>query len=268
MSTTIGAVLAAIAAVFATFGFILFGKPKGSEGSSNSTPIEQVRPSVLPETVPNREETAVMPNVEISETLPPPSDSAIDPWNEEQIALIPEGASDALTLETVEQPELETELEQSERELADSEEEPTELNLDDANQVMEPVETQAFRSVPAIRYNSSNPAPIATIQQVPFAVIQDPQRPESQELQELSQKILAWGVSGTVEDLKTVMSYGKHPDPLIRRYVAVAIGQVATAGAIGDEVKAAVPVLEALSQDSDTKVQKMAAKSLRVIQGR
>ena len=96
--------------------------------------------------------------------------------------------------------------------------------------------------------------------------IRDPNCP-APESQELSQQILAWGRSGTAENLKTVLSYAQHPDAMIRRYVVVAIGQMATAGTIGTEIKSAIPVLEALGTDSDEKVQKMAIKSLKAIQG-
>jgi hypothetical protein len=249
MSSAMGVVLAVIAAVLATASFILFGKPKGQEIQSEVT-IERVKPEVPSEVPVVKEDGAAA--IEASQPLPPQADASVDPWVDESGAQ----NSEALTLETVEQPE-ET--------FVASGEEPMMVNLDDATQVVEPLEAQSGRVVSSARYGSENV--VVEVQSVPFAVIQDPLRPASLELQALSQKILAWGSSGSAEDLKTVMSYGKHPDPLIRRYVAVAIGQVATAGAIGDEVKSAVPVLEALSQDSDTKVQKMAAKSLRVIQG-
>ncbi len=257
MNATLGAVLAAIAAVFATIGFILFGKPKTSTTSA-SIPTEKVLPNpVQDKPIVKTPETAPI----IPEALPV-GDASVDPWADEPAAL---------TLETVEQVESNNVLNSPsdnsapETPMVEDRPEVIELNLDEATQVNEPVQSEF--SIPTTRYSSV--AKVATspmVQQVPFAAIQDPQRPASSELQDLSQKILAWGNSGTVENLKTVMSYEKHPDALIRRYVAVAIGQSATQGTIGPDIQSAIPVLEALTLDSDVKVQKMALKSLNSIQ--
>jgi hypothetical protein len=255
MSGTIGAVLAAIAAVFATIGFIMFGKPKATETSTRTVTEQVVRPDpVSPEPKPLSKLPIEAP---IDSQPLPVGDASVDPWADETAAL---------TLETVEQPEegygaigseFPTEV--------SADETPTELNLDDATQVDEPM--QGAPVTQTARYSSVAPnAPISpVVQQVPYSVIQDPQRPASSELRTLSQNILAWGSSGTAEDLKTVISYGQHPDPLIRRYVAVAIGQAAQ-GPIGSDIQSAVPVLEALTIDPDQKVQKMALKSLNSIQ--
>jgi hypothetical protein len=269
MSGVTGAVLAAIAAVFATIGFIMFGKPKATETSTRTATEQVVRPDpVNPEPKP----LSKLP-IEPPDSQPlPMGDASVDPWADETAAL---------TLDTVEQTEegyaaigSEFPAEGSTDDSADSsaevavnpvEEAPIELNLDDATQVDEPMQGSPITQT--TRYSSVAPnAPVSpVVQQVPYSVIQDPQRPASSELRTLSQNILAWGSSGTAEDLKTVISYGQHPDPLIRRYVAVAIGQAAQ-GAIGSDIQSAVPVLEALSIDSDQKVQKMALKSLNTIQ--
>ena len=251
--STIGAVLAAIAAVVATFGYILFGKPK-AETTRTVAPTEKVElepsvsaPTVLAPTV--SATTWVEPSIPL-----PVADASVDPWDDET----PKAALslEALTLDTVEQPEESLE-DQS------SDEPPIELNLDDATQVNEvgqsSVEISTARyAVPSVQENP--------IRSQVFVAIRDPNCPPP-ESQELSQKILAWGQSGTAENLKTVLSYAQHPDPVIRRYVAVAIGQVMTVGTIGAEIQSAVPVLETLTLDSDAKVQKIAAKSLKVIQG-
>ncbi len=272
MSGVTGAVLAAIAAVFATIGFIMFGKPKATE-SSTRTATEQV---IQPDPVrPDPVQSVPSPTFE-PEALPV-GDASVDPWadepqsNGQQPSEQPFGEqSDALTLDSVEQPEETYAAVGSDvsnevsTEVAD--EAPIELNLDEATQVAEPVQSEF--SIPTVRYSStaSKFAVSPAVQQVPFAAIHDPQRPSSPELQTLSQQILAWGSSGTAENLKTVISYDKHPDALIRRYVAVAIGQAASQGTIGPEIQSAIPVLEALTLDSDAKVQKVALKSLNNIQ--
>jgi hypothetical protein len=260
MSGVTGAVLAAIAAVLATIGFIMFGKPKATETSTRTATEQVVRPDPV-----NPEPTRAPIEPPIDSQPLPMGDASVDPWADEPAAL---------TLDTVEQPEegygaigSEFPAEVSTDDSADSsaEESPIELNLDDATQVNEPMQGSPITQT--TRYSSVAPnAPVSpVVQQVPYSVIQDPQRPASSELRTLSQNILAWGGSGTAEDLKTVISYGQHPDPLIRRYVAVAIGQAAQ-GPIGSDIQSAVPVLEALSIDSDQKVQKMALKSLNTIQ--
>jgi hypothetical protein len=265
MSGTIGAVLAAIAAVFATIGFIMFGKPKATETRDRTTTEQVVRPEPFNPDKPLFEPPIAVP---IEPEPLPVGDATVDPWADEPATL---------TLDTVEQPEegyaaIGSEGSDNVSDEAAMTYDPSdviELNLDDATQVNEPVQSEF--SVPTARHSSnvdkSAASPLSpSVQQVPFAAIQDPQRPSSPELQTLSQQILAWGNSGTAESLKTVMSYDKHPDALIRRYVAVAIGQVAAQGTIGSDIQSAVPVLEALSLDSDLKVQKMALKSLNSIQ--
>ena len=246
--STIGAVLAAIAAVVATFGYILFGKPK-AETNRTIAPTEKVRsePTVLAPTV--SEPKWVEPSIP-----DPIADASVDPWDDEtsKAAL----TLDALTLDTVEQPE-ESLDDQS------SDDIPIELNLDDATQVNEDVQSSLEISTARYRVPSDQES---LIRSQMFVAIRDPNCPPL-DSQELSQQILAWGQSGTAENLNTVLSYAQHPEAVIRRYVAVAIGQVMTVGTIGDEIQSAVPVLEALTTDSDAKVQKIAAKSLTTIRG-
>lgn len=262
MSGSIGAVLAAIAAVVATFGYILFGKPK-PEANRTVAPIEKVQlEPIVPAPIVSAP-TDLTPTVPATEwvepSIPAPiSDASIDPWDDapptEALTSDALASADALTLDTVEQEGVSSE--------RFSDEIPVELNLDDATQVNEVV--QSSSEISASRYASSVQA--NPIRSQVFVAIRDPNCP-APESQELSQQILAWGRSGTAENLKTVLSYAQHPDAMIRRYVVVAIGQMATAGTIGTEIKSAIPVLEALGTDSDEKVQKMAIKSLKAIQG-
>ncbi len=274
MSGVTGAVLAAIAAVFATIGFIMFGKPKATESGTRTATEQVIQPDpVRPDPI------QPMPSSIIEPEALPVGDASVDPWADEQPSSEQPSSeqSDALTLDTVEQPEetyaaigLDGSNESSnevadETPMVEDRSEVIELNLDEATQVNEPLQSEF--TVPTTRYSSVAKFAVSPmVQQVPFAAIHDPQRPSSPELQTLSQQILAWGSSGTAENLKTVISYDKHPDALIRRYVAVAIGQAASQGTIGSDIQSAIPVLEALTLDSDVKVQKMALKSLNSIQ--
>ena len=249
MNSTVGAVLAAIAALVATFGYILFGKPKAEE-TRTVVPTEKV----LEPTVP------AIKWVEPS--IPEPiADASVDPWDDGTTDGTTDEITDktstaALTLDTVEEAEgLPGE--------GSSDDIPVELNLDDATQVNE--SEQSLLEISTARYAVSSVEENSIRSQV-FVAIRDPNRPPL-ESQELSQQILAWGQSGTAENFNTVLSYAQHPEAMIRSYVAVAIGQVMVVGTIGAEIQSAVPVLETLILDSDTKVQKIAAKSLKVIRG-
>ncbi|MCY7407999.1 MAG: hypothetical protein LH631_11665 [Alkalinema sp. CAN_BIN05] len=249
MTSTMGAILAAIAAVVVTFGYILFGKPK-AETTRTIAQIEKVQsePTAPTVSVPIVSETKwVEPSI-----ADPILDTNADPWNEE---ITEETSTAALTLDTVEQEGLLDE--------QSSEDIPVELNLDDATQVNEVV--QSSLEISTARYGVLSDQE-SLIRSQTFVAIRDPNCPPL-DSQELSQQILAWGQSGTAENLKTVLSYAKHPEAVIRRYVAVAIGQVMAVGTIGAEIQSAVPVLETLTVDSDAKVQKIAAKSLKGIQG-
>lgn len=241
MNSTVGAVLAAIAAVVATFGYILFGKPKAEE-TRTVAPTEKVLEPTVP--APKWVEPSIPAPIE---------DASVDPWDD---GTPDQTSTGALTLDTVEQVE-------GLPDKGASDDIPIELNLDDATQVNE--SDQSLVEISTARYGVSS-IKESSVQSQVFVAIRDPNCP-SPESQELSQQILAWGELGTAENLKTVLSYAKHPEAVIRRYVAVAICQVATKGTTGSDIQSAVPVLETLILDSDTKVQKIAATSLKVIQG-
>jgi hypothetical protein len=242
MTSGMGAVLAAIAAVVATFGYILFGKPKAEE-TRTVAPTEKVQ---LEPTVPAPKW--------VEPSIPAPiADASVDPWDD---GTTDQTSTGALTLDTVEQVE-------GLPDKGSSDDIPVELNLDDATQANE--SDPPLLEISTARYAVSSVEESSVRSQV-FVAIRDPNCPPP-ESQELSQQILAWGQSGTAENLKTVLSYAQNPEAMIRRYVAVAIGQIATTATIGSEIQSAVPVLETLTLDLDAKVQKIAAKSLKVIQG-
>ena len=244
------AILAAIAAVVATFGYILFSKPK-AETTRTIAPTEKVQLD------PTISAPAVSETKWVEPSIPDPIlDTTVDPWNDETTdETTDETSTAALTLDTVEQEGLLDE--------QSSEDIPVELNLDDSTQVNEVV--QSSLEISTARYGVPSDQE-SLIRSQTFVAIRDPNCPPL-DSQELSQQILTWGQSGTAENLKTVLSYAQHPEALIRRYVAVAIGQVMAVGTIGAEIQSAVPVLETLTVDSDAKVQKIAAKSLKGIQG-
>jgi HEAT repeats len=100
----------------------------------------------------------------------------------------------------------------------------------------------------------------------PFAAIQDPKRPSTPNLQDLSQEIISLGTAQKLSNVPPLLQYRNHADPLIRCYVAHAIGQIAAAHTIKSETQATIPFLGELAIDPDADVRQMALKALIRIQ--
>jgi HEAT repeats len=100
----------------------------------------------------------------------------------------------------------------------------------------------------------------------PFAAIHDPKRPSTPGLQDLSQEIINLGTAQKLSHVPQLLQYRNHADPLIRCYVAHAIGQIAAAHTIKSETQATIPFLGELAIDPDTGVRQMALKALIRIQ--
>jgi HEAT repeats len=98
----------------------------------------------------------------------------------------------------------------------------------------------------------------------PFAAIHDPLRPSTPSLQDLSQEIINLGTAQKLSHVPQLLQY--HADPLIRCYVAHAIGQIAAAHTIKSETQATIPFLGELAIDPDAAVRLMALKALIRIQ--
>jgi HEAT repeats len=121
--------------------------------------------------------------------------------------------------------------------------------------------TPAQSAAPA----SDHPAPTSA-SMPPFAAIQDPQRPSTPALQDLSQEILTMGQSQQLRYVPKLAQYATHSDPMIRRYVANALGQIAAPHTVTAEIETVIPVLGKLSQDSSLEVRQMALRALSGIQ--
>ncbi|MGI0490414.1 HEAT repeat domain-containing protein [Alkalinema pantanalense CENA528] len=271
-----------VAFLVAAFGWVLFGKPKGeTENKSESTevvtppqpespppelvtPIETINPptatvetdetlgNVITELPAQAEEPVDLINslpTEETSTGSSFSSNLEDPWADPSTQEIAQGS---ITFDEV------TPTEFSEA----SDEAPIEINVDDATQVLESHESSPSTPVTSsTRYNVGGP-----ILEVPFAAIQDPKRPKTSELQDLSQQILGWGTSRLLSNVPKVLPYATHNDPLIRSYVALALGQIATPHTVKAEIAKVIPVLGKLSQDSNGDVRAMAMKALSSIQ--
>ncbi len=100
----------------------------------------------------------------------------------------------------------------------------------------------------------------------PFAAIHDPKRPSTPSLQDLSQEIISLGMAQKLSNVPPLLQHRNHVDPLIRCYVAHAIGQIAAAHTIKSEIQATIPFLGELAIDADATVRQMALKALSRIQ--
>jgi HEAT repeat protein len=98
-----------------------------------------------------------------------------------------------------------------------------------------------------------------------FVPLQDPKRPSTPELEDLSQRILAWGESHQLANVPAILANVDHSDPLIRTYVAVALGKV-TVSHTPAELAAVITALGKLSQDKHPAVRNAAIKALSNIQ--
>jgi HEAT repeats len=100
----------------------------------------------------------------------------------------------------------------------------------------------------------------------PFAAIQDPKRPRTPDLQDLSQAIINLGMAQKLSNVPQLLQYRKHAEPMIRCYVAHAMGQIAAAHTVKSEIQSTIPFLGELARDPDREVQQMALKALSRVQ--
>jgi hypothetical protein len=96
----------------------------------------------------------------------------------------------------------------------------------------------------------------------PFAAIQDPKRPSTPALQDLSQEILDMGQSQQLRFIPKLIQSANHSDSMIRTYTAHAMGQIAANHPVQADIETMIPVLGKLSQDISLEVRSMALKAL------
>jgi HEAT repeats len=100
----------------------------------------------------------------------------------------------------------------------------------------------------------------------PFAAIHDPKRPSTPDLQDLSQEIVSLGTAQKLSNVPKLLQYRKHDDPLIRCYVAHALGNIAAAHTVKSEIQSTIPFLGELAADQAIEVRQMAIRALSRIQ--
>lgn len=284
------AVLGAIAAILATIGYLLFGKPKGEDTRSGQA-VEQVQ--VKASTVDTIGATSpvnstVAPIVdapvakrEIVEPVilePRQSEVSSHPLPEQTY-----GEVGGITLDTVEQPDAvqADAIDPNQAYYYDSKPEaPIELNFDDATQsnervpvhsesstlvsdlsaFAEPLTARRADPVPpmaiASRYSVNNPP----IQLAPYCILNDSKRPKSLDSQKLSQQLLTWGQS--VEQASQVIPYAQNEDPMIRKYVAQSLARMVKRTPDRSALSTVISTLETLSNDANEDVKSIARSGL------
>ena len=282
------AVLGAIAAILATIGYLLFGKPKGEDTRSGQA-VERVQ--VKASTVDAIGTTApVNPTVDPIVDLPVAERGIVEPvisepgQSEVSSHPLPEqtyGEVGGITLDTVEQPDAvqADAIDPNQAYYYDSKPEaPIELNFDDATQSNEMVPVQSEGSTPvsdlsafaeplsarradpvppmASSYSVNNPP----IQLAPYCILNDSKRPKSLDSQKLSQQLLTWGQS--VGQVNQVISYAQNEDPMIRKYVAQSLTLMVKKTPDRSVLSTVINTLETLSNDADEGVQSIARSGL------
>lgn len=282
------AVLGAIAAILATIGYLLFGKPKGEETRSGQT-VERVQ--VKASTVDAIGTTApVNPTVDPIVDLPVAERGIVEPvisepgQSEVSSHPLPEqtyGEVGGITLDTVEQPDAvqADAIDPNQAYYYDSKPEaPIELNFDDATQSNEMVPVQSEVSTPVsdlsafaepLSARRADPVPPmassysvnnSPIQLAPYCILNDSKRPKSLDSQKLSQQLLTWGQS--VEQVNQVISYAQNEDPMIRKYVAQSLTLMVKKTPDRSALSTVINTLETLSNDADEGVQSIARSGL------
>ena len=288
MNSAVLAVLGAIAAILATIGYLLFGKPKGEDTRSGQA-VERVQ--VNASSVDAIGTTApVNPTVDPIVDLPVAERGIVEPvisepgQSEVSSHPLPEqtyGEVGGITLDTVEQPDAvqADAIDPNQAYYYDSKPEaPIELNFDDATQSNEMVPVQSEVSTPvsdlsafaeplsarradpvppmASSYSVNNPP----IQLAPYCILNDSKRPKSLDSQKLSQQLLTWGQS--VEQVNQVISYAQNEDPMIRKYVAQSLTLMVKKTPDRSALSTVINTLETLSNDADEGVQSIARSGL------
>ena len=282
------AVLGAIAAILATIGYLLFGKPKGEDTRSGQA-VELVQ--VNASTVDAIGTTApVNPTVDPIVDLPVAERGIVEPvisepgQSEVSSHPLPEqtyGEVGGITLDTVEQPDAvqADAIDPNQAYYYDSKPEaPIELNFDDATQSNEMVPVQSEVSTPVsdlsafaepLSARRADPVPPmassysvnnSPIQLAPYCILNDSKRPKSLDSQKLSQQLLTWGQS--VEQVNQVISYAQNEDPIIRKYVAQSLTLMVKKTPDRSALSTMINTLETLSNDADEGVQSVARSGL------
>ncbi len=235
-------IIAITASIAAALVYVMFGKPEKPEPQAPER-VERIEPaptSQFPTSQPpvpaNPPSSQATTPVTLTTSTPAPIANPItDPWD------------DAPAIDSTETAAIATD------------------SIATAMSFSTPAQSAAPAASTAASPTADHPAPTSA-SMPPFAAIQDPQRPSTPALQDLSQEILDMGQSQQLRYVPKLAQYATHSDPLIRRYVANALGQIAAPHTVTAEIQTVIPVLGKLSQDSSLEVRQMALRALSGIQ--
>jgi HEAT repeats len=222
-------VIAVIAGIFAT---ILFGRPQGERDRAAAPIVQPVEPA----TPPSASSTA-SPSTMLTANVAPIADPWID--HPPTATALTTGSSTIAQLPIRDRP----------------------LTAPIGPDQVMPMATPATRAAAMAASGSAT-----TRSMPPFAAIHDPKRPSTPSLQDLSQEIVSLGTGQKLSDVPQLLQYRKHQDPMLRCYVAHAMGQIAAAHTVKSEIQSTIPFLGELAQDPDTAVRQMALRALSRIQ--
>ncbi len=221
-------IVGVIAVIAGIFAAIVFGRPQGQSDQS-LPPIEQVELPPAP----------AVPTAPVATTEPSALPEIADPWVDASASATP-----IATLPIRELPANGA-----------------------AARMVESMTTELPTASPAVRAAAMAAVGSAGARSMPpFAAIHDPKRPNTPDLQDLSQEIISLGTTQKLSNVPRLLQYRKHDDPLIRCYVAHALGNIAAAHTVKSEIQSTIPFLGELATDQDIEVRQMAIRALSRIQ--
>jgi hypothetical protein len=274
-------VLGVIAAIVAVLGVVLFGRPKGRD-QVESDRVERVVNPVNPTDLSVLEDEEF---TSLSETVPTPTepvqpaperpapgqDPTLTTASDSTGSLPPQSATVSPAVPPLEIQQTEPGL-VSLNEVIYGEAAIQAALVDDLAvapldaAVVEELTSTEARAQAAIQTMTPGRAAIVRPSSGPFSPIQDPKRPPTPELQELSQEILQMGYAPDLSHLPQLIEYASHPQPIIRCYAAAALEQCARRHPDSDHLETILTVLAQLGEDSDREVQQIAGRLLQHLQ--
>jgi hypothetical protein len=302
MNSIVLAVLGAIAAMVATIGFVLFGKPSGGTTTGSVQPTEKVLANLPVETEIRPIEETPVPEAQPMETVDttpvevaivePTAESTAEPIVEtsefipepivSEVAGSEETTTGGLTLDSVTQPET---IDLNEAYIY-AEEQPIVLNLDDSTQANDmpnqPIEVSTVEETPTIEETDLHPfaEPLTRrAQPVPPMAIANSLSTNNPPIQHapysalndpkrptslVSQKLSQQILTWgqSSKNATQVITYSQDPDPMIRKYVAQSLTMMATQTSDRTTIPTVISTLEKLSQDTDSGVKSIAQSAL------
>jgi hypothetical protein len=248
--------LIAIAAFIATIGAVIFGVLRYENQAKQESSVERVEPSPLPNPVPEPVSESVpesVPKFVVEPVAEPIAEPVAEPVVEPAAQPVAESAVDVASEET------QTALDLGEIAAAPVAEVPQPLPEVDK----QPASDQLSLDLTAPVEEEEYLEPRSQVETVAIApTIQDPKRPNSDALENLTQDLRTWGQSKNSKHAPKLTQYASHPNPLIRSQAIAALGQITAQRPVDATVERMIPILGQRIQDPNLQVRQLAVKSL------